>query len=76
MNNLLKNSIVAIAIIAVCAILYLFSSWNYLAFHSMVEGLSILVTFTLFLIAFNTKDFNKNKALFRIEWIGSIDSSC
>ena len=46
--------------------LYLSSFYNYLLFHTLIELFSIVVAISIFVIAWNTKKFLKNKFLFII----------
>lgn len=58
-------------------ILYFISRENYLFFHTIVELISIIVAFSLFSIAWNTRGFSTNRYLMFLGiaflFIGSID---
>jgi PAS domain S-box-containing protein len=43
-----------------CAGLYLSSLYSYLLFHVVAEGISIVIAFTLFSVAWNTRHYAKN----------------
>ncbi len=56
-NNKLKNILFEILILS-C--IYLTSYYSYLLFHTIVELITISIAFTIFIIAWNTRDFSKN----------------
>jgi PAS domain S-box-containing protein len=47
--------------ILILVVLYLFSIYNYLLFHTLAEFISISIAFTLFLVAWNTYEYNENQ---------------
>ncbi|MFP4050724.1 MAG: MASE3 domain-containing protein [Thermoplasmata archaeon] len=50
----------SVFIIISIMVLYLINLYNYLLFHSLVEIFSILVSFTIFIIAYNSRKYIKN----------------
>ncbi|MGD8352714.1 MAG: MASE3 domain-containing protein [Pseudomonadota bacterium] len=50
-------------LLAALALLALTSSINYLLFHSLVEGFSIVIAFGIFFVAFNSRSFVENNYL-------------
>ena len=53
--------ILAVSVWAIILIsLYISSLYNYLLFHSIAEIFSILVAFSIFIIAWNSRDFVDN----------------
>ena len=51
----LKNSIIVIAIMLILAGLYLLSNYSYLLFHNAVEIFTIVIAFSIFTIAWNSR---------------------
>ena len=64
-------------IILFCFCLYVLSAYNYLLFHTLVELISIFVAYSLFSLAWNSRDFNPNSYLLFLGlayiFIGSLD---
>ncbi len=64
-------------IIILIPLFYLISSQDYLLFHTIVELISIIVAFSLFSIAWNSRQFSRNNYLLFLGisffFIGSID---
>ena len=64
-------------IILFCFCLYVLSAYNYLLFHTIVELISIFVAYSLFSLAWNSRDFNPNSYLLFLGlayiFIGSLD---
>lgn len=52
-----------IAVIIVIFLLYIISRYNYLLFHSIVEGYSIVVAFTIYIIVLKTYQYSENNFL-------------
>ena len=49
-----------LAISAILVVLYILSQYSYLAFHTFIEIFSIIVAYGVFMIAWNSKEFNQN----------------
>ncbi len=66
-----------LAIAAAVAGLYFLSTYNYLLFHSLAEGFSVVIAFSIFAISWNARRFLRNNYLFFIGiaflFIGGID---
>ena len=56
-----------IGIIVLLVVLYLSSLYNYLLFHTLAEIFSIIIAFSIFIIAWNTKKYVSNNYLL---WLG------
>ena len=73
LNRLSKALLTFIVMI----IMYIVSLHSYIAFHTFVELFSIIVAFSLFVIAWNSSEFNRNKYLIFVGiayfFIGSMD---
>ncbi len=52
-------AVLAVLVLVVC--FYYLSLYNYLLYHTLVELLAVLVAFTIFVIAWNTRHFAPNK---------------
>jgi two-component sensor histidine kinase len=59
MNEIRRITLTALVIAGLIVI----SRFNYLLFHSLAEMFSIVVAFAIFIIAFNSWDFNTNRYL-------------
>ncbi len=59
----IKNIIVILASVISLVSLYLLSRYNYLLFHSSVEFFSIVIAFTIFAIAWNSRHIMDNNYL-------------
>jgi PAS domain S-box-containing protein len=72
-----RYAFTSLAAILVLAALYLLSRYNYLLFHSLAEGFSIVIAFAIFAIAWNSRRFIDNNYLLLIGiaylFIGGID---
>ncbi|MFW6196335.1 MAG: MASE3 domain-containing protein [Thermoplasmatota archaeon] len=72
-----KVMIYSLLIILSITVLYVINLFNYLLYHSLVEIFSILVSFSIFIIAFNSRKYIKNNFFIFIGtgylFIGSID---
>lgn len=64
-------------ILLAIVILYIFNIYNYLFYHSLIEIFSILVSFTIFIVAYNSRKYIKNNFFILIGvgylFIGIID---
>ncbi|GLC30987.1 sensor histidine kinase [Clostridium omnivorum] len=62
MAALLKKSeiIKYIFIINILSVLIIISNYNYLLFHLLVEGLTVLVSYIMIIVLINTRKFNNN----------------
>lgn len=56
-----KNEIIKyIFVINILSVLIIISNYNYLFFHLLVEGLTVLIGYIIIIIVINTRQFNKN----------------
>jgi len=62
---------------AMAVILFGVSEFSFLAFHTMIELVAIIISFVMFSIAWSTRHFTKNNFLLFLAcgffWIGSLD---
>jgi len=77
-KNLEQNLVFKTVVILILLILlYILSTYSYLAFHKLSEVFSVIVAFGLFMIAWNSNEFNKNNYFLFIGiaylFIGSLD---
>jgi len=64
-SNITKHSLNVIAWLLLCAGLYLASLYSFILFHIAAESFSIVIAFSLFMIAWNTRRLtNNNYVLF------------
>lgn len=59
MSKYRKNILQTIILLFIAVALYLTNIYNYLLFHSFAELFSIIIAFTLFIIAWNSRNFLK-----------------
>jgi hypothetical protein len=59
-SNNSRNYISAVILILLCIALYSLSLYRYLLFHTVAEVFSIVIAFSTFLIAWNTRRFTTN----------------
>lgn len=59
MSKYRKNILQTIILLFIAVALYLINLYNYVLFHSFAELFSIIIAFTLFIIAWNSRNFSK-----------------
>ena len=63
MNRNARILLSSVGLLLVLAVLAVISNLNYLFFHSLVEGFSIVIAFGIFFVAFNSRAFVENNYL-------------
>ncbi|MFA6278719.1 MAG: MASE3 domain-containing protein [Candidatus Paceibacterota bacterium] len=64
MFRFLKTYGTYLQLLLILALVYSLHLYNYLLFHSFAELLSIVVAFTIFIVAWNSRNYLDNKTLF------------
>lgn len=59
MSKYRKNILQAIILLFIAVALYLTNLYDYLLFHSFAELFSIIISFTIFVVAWNSRNFSK-----------------
>ncbi|MFL0198743.1 MASE3 domain-containing protein [Clostridium sp. WILCCON 0269] len=61
MHKYQRHILEVIALLIIAIALYMTSLYSYLLFHSFAELFSIIIGFTLFIVAWNSRDFSKQQ---------------
>ena len=61
--NIKKVIVILLVFLLLCIFLYHSSLYNYLFYHSIIEIFSIIIAYGLFIIVWNSKDYNISKFL-------------
>jgi signal transduction histidine kinase len=66
MLHFIKTYSIYLQLLSILGLVYVLHIYNYLLFHSFAELLSIVIAFSIFIIAWNSRDYFENKILFFI----------